>query len=247
MTIFFSNGRLPRHAALLACVAAALGASACASTTDREELEALGVYSETLPEISIEEMLATSRRDVFKRGDRVLVEVFNIEELSGSYMVNRSGNVMLPLIGSVPASGKTTEQLQDEITRLYGEQYLNNPSVNVDMKAAELGKIVVDGAVVKPGAFELTELVNLSEAVAMAEGLSEDANPKEVMVVRQRDGRSHVKIANLTEIRLAREADPQLAPGDIVFVQESASRMAFREFLRTVPLINAALIYETRR
>ena len=111
------------------------------------------------------------------------------------------------------------------------------------IEASKLGKIVVDGRGQKTG--RVLNFITLSacpEAVAMAEGLTANANSKEVFLVREIEGKRHVKPINLKEIRRMGAADPTIYPDDIVFVQDSSGRMAYNEFLRTVPLLSALLI-----
>src|SRR5258707_9505516 len=66
-------------------------------------------------------------------GDRIKVTVYGEENLNGVYDVNPAGYVALPLAGSVRAAGRTTTELQNEITPLFKNQYLPNPKVTVDI------------------------------------------------------------------------------------------------------------------
>jgi len=120
--------------------------------------------------------------------------------------------------------------------------------VNVKLEAQDLGRVVVDGAVNKPGVFEIDDIINLSEAIALAAGLdNEDTNGSSIFIVRSINGERKVREVNLREIRKLGAADPQIIPNDVIFVQDSTGRILFREFLRTVPLLNTAVIYSTRR
>ena len=220
--------------------------TACASTTSTEELAAMGIEVGPLPKVDEAALIDRSQKDIFRTGDRAVVTIYNVENLSGTFLVNRSGEIAFPLVGNIPVSGRTTQELQSDLVEAYGDTYLRNPSINVEREAAELGRIVVDGAVRRPGAFDLTEIIGLSEAIALAEGVTEDADPSDVYIIRVVDGQRRVEIADLRAIRTAAARDPQIVPGDIVFIQDSTGRVLFREFLRTVPLINTALIYGTR-
>ena len=128
----------------------------------------------------------------------------------------------------------------------YGENYLQNPSITVKLEANTLGNIVVDGSVSKPGVFVLYKPVRLTEAVALAGGLREDANSKEVYIVREIEGKKKVKVVNLKDIRQMGATDPQIYPQDIVYVEDSPGRKAYNEFLKTIPLLSAILIAGTR-
>lgn len=204
------------------------------------------IFVDEFPEVKASRLISYTFRDVFKVGDTAVISVFNVESLSGSHIVNREGDVAFPLIGKVKVAGKNTLELQAELVKKYGVKFLQNPSISVELDAQKLGVIVVDGAVKKTGVFDIYKAVSLSEAIALAGGLNEDANRKEVYLVREFDGVRKVKSVNLDEIRTAGARDPKIYPNDLVFVQESGARIAFREVLRTIPLINTMIIIATR-
>lgn len=204
------------------------------------------VFVSKFPDITVADVTGFVQDDVFKVGDTADVVVYNTEDLSGSYIVDRAGQIGFPLIGSVQVAGLSTLELQERLVELYGQRYLQDPSIAVKLESRKLGKIVVDGAVVKPGVFEMFDLMRLSEAIALGGGLNDDANRKEVYVVRDFSGERKVLTVNLNEIRKMGAEDPRLIPNDIVFVQDSAARIAFKEILATVPLINTLAILSTR-
>ena len=65
-------------------------------------------------------------------GDKLRVVVFGQEGITGTYMVDAGGNVSLPLIGSVPARGVTTQQLSSMIADRLKQGYVREPHVTVD-------------------------------------------------------------------------------------------------------------------
>ncbi|WP_170144947.1 polysaccharide biosynthesis/export family protein [Litorimonas taeanensis] len=198
------------------------------------------------PEVSLDQVIAQSRNDTFKVGDTAIVSVYNVETLSTDYVVDRAGNIVFPLIGTVKVAGLSTLEVQEALVERYGSQYLRNPSISVKIEARDLGKIVVDGAVEKPGVFELNNVIRLTEAIALAEGVTNDANLKEVFIIRDVNGERLVQSVNFENVRKLGTADPVIIPNDVVYIRDSFSRVAFREFLRTVPLLNTAAILATR-
>lgn len=220
--------------------------SACATVNQERPVSSDSVEIGTLPEFDETALLSGSNRDMFKVGDKAIVTVFNVEDLSGSYIVNRSGNIVMPLIGGVKAAGRSVEELQIALTQEFGESYLKDPSVNVDIEQVALGRIIVDGAVNKAGAYDVNEVIGLSEAIAMAGGVTLEADREQVYVVRNQDGKRYIQEANLNKIWIAAESDVRLVPGDIVFVQDSTGRILFNDFLRTVPLITTFMLYGVR-
>jgi len=63
--------------------------------------------------------------------DVIDIEVFNVPELKESVRVAADGKITLPLIGRVPASGLTADQLRQELVDKWGENYLQDPQVSV--------------------------------------------------------------------------------------------------------------------
>lgn len=204
------------------------------------------VFIDEFPEVDINQIVASNQLDLFKVGDIADVKFYNVDKLTATYVVDRAGNIVFPLIGNVRVVGLSTLDLQETLTQRYGEEYLQNPGISVKREGQLLGKVVVDGAVEKPGVFELSNVIRLSESIALAQGLTDEANRKEVYIIRTVDGERKVKTVNLDEVRKLGAADPQIIPNDIVFVQDSTAKIAFREFLRTLPLLNTIAIVSTR-
>ena len=203
-------------------------------------------YVDVFPEVSIAEIARSTTKDTFKIGDTADITVYNVESLTGTYVVDRIGNINFPLIGVVKVAGLSTIDLQKILTESYGTYYLRNPNINVKLDAQDLGRVVVDGAVNKPGVFEIDRIIRLSEAIALAEGLGEDANGSSVFIIRTINGEAKIKEVNLKDVRKLGAPDPQIIPDDVIFVQDSTGRVVFREFIRAVPLLNTALIFGAR-
>ena len=120
--------------------------------------------------------------------DTVAVSVFQIAELSGNYKVDLTGRIAFPLIGTVKALDLTTVELQDQLKKLLSDKYLNNPDVTVGVIDSSGSKITVDGNVRQPGVFTIAGDLTLIQAIAMAKGVDDLANPKRVAVFRQING-----------------------------------------------------------
>ncbi len=236
----------PWKVAIIGLGVAAL--SACASVgSDSDNILADGqFYTQDFPEISENTLAINAEQDLFRVGDTADIHVYNVESLTNSYPVDREGNINFPLIGTQKVAGLTTLELQKQLMAAYGEDYLQSPNITVRLEANTLGNIVVDGAVSKPGVFELNKPIRLSEAVALAGGLGEFADSKEVYMVREVEGKKAVQIVNLKEIRQLGATDPEVYPQDIIYIPKSPGKAAFNEFLKTVPLLSAVLIAGTR-
>ncbi len=83
-------------------------------------------------------------------GDRIRVNVFEVPEYTGEYAIPPGGAINLPLIGSVPIQGLTTEQAADEIAKRYS-RYLRRPLISVNLLSPRPINVVVAGEVTSPG------------------------------------------------------------------------------------------------
>lgn len=170
------------------------------------------------------------------RSDLLTVSVFQVPDLSfDEIRVDASGNLQLPLIGSVAAEGLTPLELSQTITARLGERYLRNPQVTVTVAEAASQKITVDGAVIKPGVYKMQGRTSLLQAVAMAEGPTRTANAKRVAVFRTVEGRRMVAVFDLTAIRNGQSADPLLVGDDVVIVDTSRLQAFLRDAVAALP------------
>lgn len=169
--------------------------------------------------------------------DKLKINVFQVEELSGEYDVDLTGHVSMPLVGSVRAVDLSVEQLDDSLTRKLGEKYLNSPDVSVSILKSSTRQVTVDGSVREPGMFPVNGRLTLIQAIAMAKGTDEFANPRRVAVFRQIEGQRTAAAFDLTDIRRGKIEDPRIYAGDIVVVDGSRVKQIQREILQTVPVL----------
>lgn len=169
--------------------------------------------------------------------DKLGIKVFKMEDLSGDYDVDLGGNISLPLIGQIQAANLTTAQLDEELTKKLGAKYLEHPDVSVAIKSSSAHVVTVDGAVAGAGSFPVGGPITLIQAVAMARGTTEDANPRRVAVFRTISGQRQAAAFDLTAIRRGQSPDPQIFPGDIVVVDGSSVKATQKKLLQAIPLL----------
>ncbi len=170
--------------------------------------------------------------------DKLEIKILKMADLTGDYNVDLAGNISMPLIGEVRAVNLTTADLDRELTAKLGEKYLENPDVSVGIKESTTRVVTVDGAVREPGAFPTIGPTSLLRAVALAKGVTEDANPRRVAVFRTVGGQRQAAAFDLTAIRRGQMEDPQLYAGDIVVVDGSAIKEGFKRILQSFPLLS---------
>lgn len=154
--------------------------------------------------------------------DTLSVKIFKMPDLSGDYEVDLTGQIYLPLIGSVRAVDLTTAELDERLTAKLSEKYLQNPDISVGVKSSTRRNVTVDGAVAKVGTFSVNGPMTLIQAVAQAGGPTADANPRRVAIFRQIGGQRQAAAFDLTAIRRGEAPDPAVYAGDIVIVDGSS-------------------------
>lgn len=110
-------------------------------------------------------------------GDLVEISVFEVEELSElKVRVPLRGSITLPLLGAVPAAGRTAQELEDEIRSRLQQKYMHDPQVSVFVAEQKSQRISVLGAVRRGGVYPVASQLRLADALALAEGLADDAD-----------------------------------------------------------------------
>ena len=168
--------------------------------------------------------------------DKLTISVFQVAQLSGSYQVDLTGRIGMPLLGTVQAANKTTEEFQQHLTDLLSKKLLKNPEVTVGLTEATGSRITVDGSVKKPGIFPMFGKTTLLQAIATAGGPDENANAKRVAIFREIGGRRMAAAYDLTAIRQGQDDDPEVYRGDVIVVDGSKGRRAFRDILSALPI-----------
>ena len=170
--------------------------------------------------------------------DLLNISVFGVEELTKDVRVNSNGQISLPLVGTVMACGKTIPELEAELARRYADGYLQNPQVTVFVKEFTSQRVTLEGAVNKPGIYPLTGRTSLLQAIALAGGIDDrTADLGGIVVMRRIDGKRQAAVFDLRKIRHGQMEDPQIYGDDIVVVEQSGSKTAFRRFIESIPAL----------
>ncbi|MBX6374791.1 MAG: polysaccharide export protein [Acetobacteraceae bacterium] len=154
-----------------------------------------------------------NRADVYRLGpnDEVRVTVFNDPRLTGEFRVTDTGAIALPLVGTVPALGRSTREVERAIEReMQRKGLFRDPSVAVEVRSYR--PVYVLGMVERGGRYPYEPGMTVLSAVAVAGGFNYRAIQDYVSVTRiGPDGRAR-------EFRAPRDA--VLQPGDVVTVFE---------------------------
>lgn len=175
-------------------------------------------------------------------GDGLRINVFQEPDLSLSdAVVDVNGNVTLPLIGDVPAMGLTNTEFAAELTARL-RRYLINPQVTVAITRSVAKRVFVEGDVNKAGMFPLEGDVTLLGALALAEGMTEVADTRQVLIFRTIDGQRYGAKFDVKAIRAGLVEDPRILPQDLVIVGTSSSKLWVRNLIQLSPVMGSIFI-----
>ncbi|HET8750258.1 MAG TPA: polysaccharide biosynthesis/export family protein [Sphingomicrobium sp.] len=170
--------------------------------------------------------------------DHLEITVFREPDLSAEdVMVDESGHLELPLVGSILAAGKSTDELSDVIANRLRE-YVKTPQVAVTLKQAASRRVTVAGSVVQPGVYPIEGRLTLLQAVALARGPSQVASLDDTFIFRVHDGKRSVAKFDLNAIAKGKAPDPEVISGDTISIGSSGFKTAWRDVLNTVQSFN---------
>jgi polysaccharide export outer membrane protein len=115
--------------------------------------------------------------------DVLNINVFEAQELNREVRVSASGEISLPLLGSVRAAGLTPRELEFVLEELLHRVYMKDPHVSVFVREMQSHPVSVMGAVRRPGVFQIRGSKTLLEVLSLAEGLADDAG-ETVIILR---------------------------------------------------------------
>jgi polysaccharide export outer membrane protein len=142
-------------------------------------------------------------------GDKLRVVVYGQEGLTNTYAIDAGGSITMPLIGSVPARGRTPAGLAAEINARLRRGFIREPSVAVEVEAYR--PFFILGEVAAPGQYPYVPNMTVESAVAIAGGFS----PRAL--------RDRVTVTHTDGSGTARYVVPpgtSISPGDTVLVGE---------------------------
>jgi len=171
------------------------------------------------------------------------VSVFKVPDLTKSMQVSEEGTINYPLVGDIPAAGKTAHELEHDLTQKLGAKFLKNPQVTVFVKEYNSQRVTVTGSVKNTGVYAIKGSTTMMQVLAMAGDIDNNLASGEVVVFRTIDGRRSAARFDFDSIRSGKTEDPQMAPGDVIVVDTSASKVALSNILKVVPLATSVAIF----
>jgi polysaccharide export outer membrane protein len=151
-------------------------------------------------------------------GDKLRIEVYKDPQLSQQLQVRPDGKITLPLLGDLPAAGKTSLELRDAISASL-QEYIKNPVVTVIVVETVPQQIHVMGEVNAAGPQPLIGPLSILQALAAAGGFTEWANKKDIRVLRKNGSGTTTLRFNYNEAIERGEQPLMLQAGDVVIVR----------------------------
>jgi polysaccharide export outer membrane protein len=141
------------------------------------------------------------------------------KDMSAEVAVRPDGRITLPLLNDVQAAGLTPDELREQLMKA-SAKFVEEPNVTVVVKTINSRKVFITGMVAKSGNYPLTAPTTVMQLIAMAGGIQEFADSKNILVVRNENGRPVSYRFNYKEVlkRKNLKQNIELKPGDTVIV-----------------------------
>ncbi|MEM0966345.1 MAG: SLBB domain-containing protein [Verrucomicrobiota bacterium] len=164
-------------------------------------------------------------------GDRMIYQVIEEREPPIIVFVDSRGELDVPLVDPVPATGKTLQELAFEIKSMLEVDYFHRATVILQFPqtGASRGSVDIAGAVANPRSYPLPsdQVLTVSSAIALAGGLTADSDGASVTLVRKDDADSSSETSESINLREIMESgdfdrDPAVRDGDLIIVPRLA-------------------------
>ena len=230
---------------IAACgLSAVLILSGCAGRAPIRSTSELTVVTDAngLPAPQRADLVVGDRPSLIGPLDTISVDVFGLPDLSREMQVDASGRIALPLVGTIDARGRTADELSRSIEAALRQHYIRDPQVIINIRSSVSQVVTVDGAVVEPGLYPVTNQMTLMRAIASAKGLSEFAKVNDVVILRTVEGKRMAGLYNIDAIRRGYYTDPAIYANDAIIVGDSPARRLFKDFVSLAPLLATPLV-----
>jgi polysaccharide export outer membrane protein len=151
--------------------------------------------------------------------DVLTVVFWREKDLSGDVIVRPDGKISLPLLNEFIAAGLTPDQLRENVLAA-ADRYVQDPNLSIVVKEIKSRRVFITGMVSKPGPYSLMAPTTVVQLIAMAGGLQDYADKKNIAIMRTQDGRPVSFRFNYKDVIGGKnlQQNIELKPGDTVIV-----------------------------
>ena len=121
-------------------------------------------------------------------GDVLSVSVWKEPELSGDVAVHPDGMFSIALIGTIQASNRTIEAIQQEAIKNLSK-FIPDPVVTIGLKTSVGKQVYVLGQVNTPGVFTVSKPTDVMQALSLAQGMTSYASANKIRILRRTNGK----------------------------------------------------------
>jgi polysaccharide export outer membrane protein len=172
-------------------------------------LAALSLLTACAPKELVDRAVVGSFEYHLGPGDKLHVATYGEDRLTGDFTVNPAGVIAFPLLGTVPATGRTVAQFTADLQGRLASQFMRNPQITVEM--VNFRPVYILGEVQRPGEFPFAERLSIYALVAKAGGFTYRASQGYVYVRGESEQTEHaVRLSSATAVQ----------PGDTVRIPE---------------------------
>lgn len=173
------------------------------------------VISSQMPELAAPFNVGLGAYQVGEQGD---VVTSSSQRANKGYLVDDQGSIDFPILGSLYVNGLTIDHIKNMISdRLIEEKFISDPVVNVELVNLRINMM---GEVNSVGVLEVPDgRITLLEAITKAGGLTVNAAPERIRVIRQSDGERMVFVNDILSRNIFESPTYYLQQNDIVYVE----------------------------
>ena len=140
------------------------------------------------------------------------------------YLVDSSGNIDMPIVGSIKASGLTCFEFS-EFLKISLKEYVLNPTVRTKILNF---RVSILGEVNRPGTFNvINQNIALTELISSAGGFTNNADPSKVLIIRNANNEIETRYVDLTSYEFINSEYYFLKQNDEVYVRPDNASLAF--------------------
>ena len=150
---------------------------------------------------------------------------YNLEtRIIDGYLVDSSGYIEMPIVGSIKASGLTCFEFS-EFLKISLKEYVLNPSVRTKILNF---RVSILGEVNRPGTFNvINQNISLTELISTAGGFTNNANPSKILIIRDANNEIETRYVDLTSYEFINSEYYFLKQNDEVYVKPDKASLAF--------------------
>lgn len=162
------------------------------------------------------------------------------------YLVDESGNINFPFVGSIEVASLTTAQASDKIQKALSD-YVPNTAVSVKYIDNE---VTILGEVQRQGVYPfIQDKLNIYEALGLGGGLTQYGDRKKIILIRNEGSKIMHYRLNLSDSKIADKDYYYIYPNDVIVVEplkamsSSYQNITYTTFLTTITTLIALLLF----